>query len=218
MDALARRPALTLDRLRRAGRRGRPRPSKPLQADSSYAVNTDLRRWPTGSQRSRELARQLVPVAFVPLAAIAFFVIYLAVGYGVFGRRHELGLVALRGVTPARRWWLATGETALVILAGAPVGYLLGYLGVAAVARSRLGCGRRRRSAWTACPTRRSRWPGRWWSRSSGQRRALREPVVDLLRGVPRGRSAWRSAVGRGAGRGRWPWSRRSSYARPAAG
>ena len=120
--------------------------TEALADDPGYAVNTDLPALVERVERSRELARQLVPVAFIPLVAICFFVIYLAVGYGIFGRRPELGLVALRGVTPARRWWLATGETALVILAGAPVGYLLGYLGVATVARLRLGVGRRRRS------------------------------------------------------------------------
>ena len=92
-------------------------------------------------QTSRELAGQLGPVAFSPLAAISLFVIYLAVGYGVFGRREEIGLVALRGVATPRRWLLATGETVLPILIAAPAGYLLGYLGVALVVRARLGGG-----------------------------------------------------------------------------
>ena len=143
---------------------------------------------------NREVAHELVPVAFIPLVALCFFVIYLAVAYGIFGRRQELGLVALRGVTTARRWWLATGETGLMIVAGAPVGYLLGYASVSAVAFLRYGG--------AAVPLSRAALPyaalalaGSLLVALLGQRRAIGEPVVELLRGVPRGAGGWRPLV-----------------------
>jgi putative ABC transport system permease protein len=196
VDALAPASALTLDRFPGLTAEVN-QATEALLSDPGYAVNTDLPALAQRVERSRALARQLVPVAFIPLAAIAFFVIYLAVGYGVFGRRQELGLVALRGVTPARRWWLATGETGLVILAGAPVGYLLGYLGVAAVAGLRLGSTDGTGLSPRSLPYAIGALGLALLVAILGQRRALREPVVELLRGVPRGRTAWRSVVAR---------------------
>ena len=48
-------------------------------------------------------------MAAVPLVGLCWFVIFLAVAYGTAGRRHELGLVALRGARRPVRWWLSAG-------------------------------------------------------------------------------------------------------------
>jgi cell division protein FtsX len=96
VDALRLPSALTLDRFAHLPDEVTAA-TEPLATDPGFTVNTDLPALVERVGRSRELARQLVPVAFIPLAAISFFVIYLAVGYGIFGRRPELGLVALRG-------------------------------------------------------------------------------------------------------------------------
>jgi FtsX-like permease family protein len=194
LDAMATDAALTLDRFPHLTDEVN-RATEAMLADPGYTVNTDLPVLAERVERSRALARQLVPVAFIPLAAIAFFVIYLAVGYGVFGRRPELGLVALRGVTPARRWWLAIGETGLVILAGAPVGYVLGHLGVALVARLRLGSADGAGLSTQSLPFAAAALGLALAVAVLGQRRALREPVVELLRGVPRSGAAWRTVV-----------------------
>lgn len=143
---------------------------------------------------SRELARQLGPVAFIPLAGVSLFVIYLAVAYGVFGRRSELGLVALRGVSTRRRWVLATGETVIAILLGAPVGYVLGHLGVGLVARLRLGTDEGTGLSLASLPYAAGAVAIALAVALLGQRRAVAEPVVELLRGVPRSRGVW-SAV-----------------------
>jgi hypothetical protein len=169
--------------------------TEPLLADPTYGINTDVAALAERVARSRDLAGRLVPLAFIPLAAISFFVIYLAVGFGVVGRRNELGLVALRGVSPRQRWWLATGETALVILAAAPVGYVLGHLAVEAVARVRLGAGDGSALSLVGLPYAGAAVVATLVVAVLGQRRAMREPVVDLLRGVPRSRTAWRSIV-----------------------
>jgi putative ABC transport system permease protein len=158
-------------------------------------VSTDLPALVDRIDNSRDLARQLVPVAFIPLVALCWFVIFLAVAAGVFGRRTELGLVVLRGVRPVRRWWLATGETALAILAGVPVGYVLGYLVVGQVARWRLGGSAGTELDLAGLPYAALALVGALLVALWGQRTTLRASVVDLLRGVPRRGGAWRSAT-----------------------
>jgi len=193
VDALAPPSALTIDRL--AGLKQEiDRITAPLAEQPSVTVNTRITDLADRVAANRAVAHELVPVAFIPLVALCFFVIYLAVAYGIFGRRQELGLVALRGVTPARRWWLATGETGLMILAGAPVGYLMGYASVSAVAAIRYD------GAPVPLDSHAVSYAGLALAGSLlvallGQRRAIGEPVVEQLRGVPRGAGGWRPLV-----------------------
>ena len=69
-----------------------------------------------------EQARALLPIAAVPLVALCWFVIYLAVGNGVAGRRHEVAAVTLRGARAPTRATVVAGEALLPIVAGVPVG------------------------------------------------------------------------------------------------
>lgn len=85
-------------------------------------------------EAGRAAARLIVPVVAVPLVLLACLSIYLAVGYGTEGRRPELAIVALRGSRWWMRWWLATGESLVAIVAGAVLGCLAGQLLVDAVA------------------------------------------------------------------------------------
>lgn len=166
---------------------------------SGFTVATDFPQLIERIHRGQALAHQLVPVAFLPLVALSWFVVYLAVGYGVNGRRHELGLVNLRGVRVVRRWSLALGETILMILAGAPVGYAVGYLAVDLVSRLGIG-GDITTGGFTVdeVPYAAIALGGALLVALAGQRRALREPVVELLRGVPRLGARWQSYVGEG--------------------
>jgi hypothetical protein len=82
----------------------------------------------------RAAARLIVPVLAVCLVLLACLTIFLAVGYGTEGRRPELAVVALRGARWGQRWWLATGETLVAIVAGALAGCLAGQLLVNAFA------------------------------------------------------------------------------------
>ena len=94
-----------------------------------------------------------------------------------------------------RRWWLATGETLTVIVAGAPVGYLLGHAAVALVAVVAARWGRRGRAQPATVPYAVLALLGAIVVALLGQRRSLAEPVVDLLRGVPRAAPGWRSVI-----------------------
>jgi hypothetical protein len=151
----------------------------------STSLQTDLPALLDRIERSRWLAGSLMPVAFIPLVVLCWFVIYLAVGYGVFGRRHELGIVALRGVSPLRRWWLASGETVIAVLAGAPLGYLLGHLAVRQAALVRWGSTDGTDLSWQPLPYAFAALAGALLAALLGLRPELRSPVSDLLRRVP---------------------------------
>ena len=159
----------------------------------STSLQTELPALLDRIDRSRRLAGSLMPVAFVPLVVLCWFVIYLAVAYGVFGRRHELGIVALRGVSRARRWWLASGETVLAILAGAPLGYLLGHVAVRQAARVRWGGTDGTELSWHPLPYALAALAGALVAALLGLRPELRYPVSDLLRRVPSRTRRWGS-------------------------
>nr|MDT0658361.1 ABC transporter permease [Micromonospora sp. DSM 115978] len=143
--------------------------------------------------RARELARQVVPVAAVPLVALCWFVIFLAVGAGTSARRHELGLVSLRGARWPVRWWLTGGESVLAILAGAPVGLLLGLVGVDLLTRARFDAGIAGVSVAAVAVAASLAVGGALAAGLFAQRRELGGPVVDLLRRVPARSTHWRS-------------------------
>jgi hypothetical protein len=172
------------------------------QAESNAQLNSNGFTLDTGIpallariRQGEDVAGQLVPVAFLPLVALSWFVIFLAVGDGVAARRHELGLVNLRGVRVVRRWWLALGETVVMIVLGAPIGYLLGYAVVSLVARARLGDSAGTTLNGAELPYAALALFGALAVALLSQRRALREPVSRLLRGVVRSRGAWQSTV-----------------------
>jgi putative ABC transport system permease protein len=195
VDAVAGPGALTLDRL--AGLPDEVQAAlEPLQGeDQEFLSFTDIPALVDRIETSRRLAGRLVPVAFIPLVALCWFAVFIAVSSGTFGRRGELGLVTLRGVTPVRRWWAATGEMVTAILAAAPVGYLLGHAVVALVGELRLGGSTGAGPSTASLPYAALALVGALAVALLGQRRTLRESVVDLLRGVPRRGAAWGPVV-----------------------
>jgi putative ABC transport system permease protein len=76
----------------------------------------------------RQAAHRIVPVIAVCLVLLSCLTIFLAVGYGTEGRRPELAVVALRGARFGQRWWLATGESLVAIVAGAIAGCIAAQL------------------------------------------------------------------------------------------
>jgi putative ABC transport system permease protein len=72
---------------------------KLLEANSTTDIPALLDR----IDRSRVMVAEIVPIAAVPLVLLCWFVLFLAVAAAAQRRRHELGLLALRGVrTPYR--------------------------------------------------------------------------------------------------------------------
>jgi hypothetical protein len=61
----------------------------------------------------------LVPAsAAVPLLALCWFVLFLAIAYTAQARRHELGIVKLRGVSTRDQWSLAAAESLTPVVGG----------------------------------------------------------------------------------------------------
>ena len=135
-------------------------------------------------EAGRAAARVIVPVVAVPLVLLACLSIYLAVGYGTEGRRPELAVVALRGERWWGRWWLATGESLVAIVAGAVAGCLAGQLLVDVAAATLLpgggagvGLGSLRYAPVAAGAA--------LVAAVLAQRRQLLSPVAELLRRAP---------------------------------
>lgn len=97
------------------------------------ALFTDLPQLLDRIEGHGDQARALLPIAAAPLVALCWFVVYLAVGQGVAGRRTELGVVAIRGAKWRMRALVVAAEPLLPILAGIPVGLALSRLLVAVV-------------------------------------------------------------------------------------
>ena len=74
-------------------------------------------------QANEAVTSRLIPVAAVPLIALAWFVIFLAAAYTAAATRFEYGVVALRGSPRLLRWWLAAGENITMILIGTFASY-----------------------------------------------------------------------------------------------
>lgn len=78
-------------------------------------------------------ARRIVPVPAVALVLLACLALLLAAAAGAEARRPETAVIALRGARGPHRWWLASGESVVAVLAGAVAGALAGQLLVSAV-------------------------------------------------------------------------------------
>jgi putative ABC transport system permease protein len=154
------------------------------QLGPGLQLSSGLTALTTRIDQGRAAAHRIVPVLAVCLVLLTCLTIFLAVGYGTEGRRPELAVVALRGARWGQRWWLATGENLVAILAGSIVGCLAGQLVVNVF------------TAW--------RFPGvgadaglsslRWAPAAAAaavltalaaERRQLATPVAELLRRVP---------------------------------
>ena len=195
-DGIPTAQAFTADRVGPLATSIRAAIQNASNADSGFTLNTDIPNMVDRIQAGEALADELVPLAFLPLIGLSWYVVFLAVGYGVTARRTELGLVNLRGVRPVRRWSLATAETLLMIILGAPLGYLAGYAVVGAVARATLGGAGGAEFGLGQAGYAAIALGGALVVAILGQRGAVAEPVVDLLRGVPSRTRAWRSYVG----------------------
>lgn len=192
MDAILRTDAVTTDALPQLGT-DVAGVTDALAEANTVIVSTEIPKLLERIENSRATAHTLVPVAFVPLVVLCLFVIYLAVSYGTAGRRYELGLVALRGASPLRRWWLASGEVVIMILLGGPVGYALGHAAVALVAWLQFDAvvG----PSADTLPYAGAAVAGALVAAFFGLRRELHTSVAELLRRVAGRSGAWRSVV-----------------------
>ncbi|GAA3215763.1 hypothetical protein ACFO1B_14800 [Dactylosporangium siamense] len=130
----------------------------------------------------RAAAREPVPFAAIPVALLGCAVLVLAAATGARASRFEHGVVALRGTHRAARWWLASAEPVIPVLAGGLAGGLTGSLIAGAGALTALGYG----AGLTVAAVLAS---------AIVAIRAVSAPLSDLLRRVDRRAARWRSAT-----------------------
>ncbi|WP_327005950.1 hypothetical protein OHA72_00855 [Dactylosporangium sp. NBC_01737] len=161
----------------------------------SPTVKADLPHLLARIERDRSLVSQVVPVGAVPLVLLCWFVLFVVVASATGERRQELGLVALRGVTLPRRWWLAAGESIVPILLGAAAGFVLGHYLVRLAAWLLLGTSgdvplKEGANGWALTAL-----AGAVLAAVLAQRAELAKKTIDLLRNVPGRLSRWGAPV-----------------------
>jgi putative ABC transport system permease protein len=128
------------------------------------------------------------------LIVLCWFVIYLAVTQTAESRRSELGMLKLRGLSAADRWWLAVAETSVPVVAGALAGYVAGHGAVWAFAAATSDGGQ---TAITLGPLPYAviALAGALVASLVALRRDLLTPAVELLRRVPPRGRRWQGGV-----------------------
>ena len=184
IDGVAAPGALTAERLPEVRAGLAALTTQVTTLGSPVELDTGVPALLTRIDRGRTAAHQIVPVVAVALVLLACLTIFLAVGYGTEGRRPELAIVALCGARLGSRWWLATGENLVAIVAGAVLGCIAGQLLVNLMAAVRFpgvgsdpGVASLRYAPWAALAA--------VLTAVAAERRQLLTPVSELLRRAP---------------------------------
>jgi putative ABC transport system permease protein len=104
-------------------------------APAGFTVATPLSVLVSRVDDSERALTNGVVVGAGQLIVICAFVLLLAVGYAAVEHRPQAALAALRGAPSRHRFLLAVGPTAVLIVAGALVGFAAGWFAVTAAVR-----------------------------------------------------------------------------------
>lgn len=196
VDAVLRPSALTTEGLDTIRRQVTAEVAQAESDDRNVIAGSDISDLIATIDHDRATLREVVPVLAIPLIALGCFVVFLAGGYAVSGRREELGVVALRGAPWRPRWLLGTGESLTALVIAVPLGYVLGYAAARLAARFALsgnpsagtfghGSGTYVFLTVVACLL----------AILFSAYRTLRTPTSELLRNVPPNTGRWRAAT-----------------------
>lgn len=133
IEATLRPEALTPGRLPELRRQIEAAGQRLAAGDTASTLDTNVPQLLDRIRAHGSQARSLLPIAAAPLVALCWLVVHLAVGHGAAGRRHEIGVVALRGARWRTRAAAASTEALLPALAGVPAGIAVAPLLVRAV-------------------------------------------------------------------------------------
>ncbi len=167
---------------------------------ANFEVETEATRLINRIARDRQLIELGITVAAAQLVLICWVGLFLAVRHTSDERRGDIGLLKLRGAAPSRIWALTAQQSALPMVIGAVLGWLLGYLAAAGLARSLSAPAHTAatdpvRSLWLSIAAAALACLGALASAVAAEWRALGAPVVALLRRVPSGHRGWRADV-----------------------
>lgn len=139
-----------------------------------------------------------VPLVTVPLLLLSWFVLYLVVARLSEERAPQIALAKLRGHRFVSVTGFGTGEAAVLVVAGVPVGTLLGWLLVQIVAWVALADGADVTLTGDIAVYALIALMGAWAAALGAARTVLTRPVLALLRRVPAQRG-WRAGLVEGA-------------------
>jgi hypothetical protein len=167
---------------------------------ANFEVRTQANALISRIARDQRLIELGITVAAAQLVLICWVGLFLAVRHTSDDRRGDIGLLKLRGAAPSRIWVLVAQQSALPMVTGTVLGWLLGYFAAAGLARSLSGPAGTAAtdpvsSLWLSIVAAAVACLGALVSAVAAEWRALGAPVVTLLRRVPAGHRGWRSDV-----------------------
>ena len=142
----------------------------------------------------RQTIREVLPDVAAALILVGCFVLFLTISHSVRDRTVEIGVIRLRGVWTPDRWWLGAGESLIPVLAGVPIGLLVGGLlatGAGALALPGAGAVDASSGGLLGVAT----IVLMLFAAVAAHVRPLSAPVADLLRRIPARLRGWRTAT-----------------------
>jgi hypothetical protein len=166
----------------------------------SFDLETQSTRLVEQIRRDQRLVEIGITVAATQLVVLCWFALFLAVRHTSEERRPDIGLLKLRGSANWRVWALTAQQSAWPMVAGAVLGWALGFLGAAALARELGGLlttvdTEPARTLRVSVLASAGACVGALVAAVVAEWRSLRSPVVGLLRRVPARHRGWRAEV-----------------------
>jgi hypothetical protein len=143
----------------------------------------------------RELVRIAAPLAVTQLVLLSWWTLYLVVGTATEERSPELGLAKLRGLSARQTRRFGLAEIVLLLLVAAPLGTVIGFLGVRGAAPRVFAPGTEVVLTWSVLLTVVGTIAGGVVTAALSSRQVFRRPVSELLRRVPPRRGGRRAGL-----------------------
>jgi putative ABC transport system permease protein len=165
-----------------------------LQADG-YQANSDILTLTNHIIDDQSLILVAVPLVAGQLILLGWYALFLAVTATAAARRPDVGLLKLRGLSGVRIWAVIGGQSAIPVLAGAPVGAVLGWLLARGLAGRIDSAGQTRQALLIAFGAVAVAVLGGVLAAGLAERATMRGRVAELLRRMPSRRRGWRADV-----------------------
>ncbi|HEY1489202.1 MAG TPA: FtsX-like permease family protein, partial [Micromonosporaceae bacterium] len=136
-----------------------------------------------------------VSLGALEVLLFGWFALFLAIRATAAARRFDIGILKLRGVQRGKLWRLMTEQSLVPLLAGAPIGAIVGFIAAHEVGGAVRAPDDIRLAAAIGAGGVIVTVLGGLVAALLAERAALASPVGDLLRGVPGGRRGWRADV-----------------------
>ncbi len=164
-----------------------------------YQVSSDFADLSTRIVNDTNLIFISVPLGAAELALFGWFAMYLAIRSTALARRFDIGVLKLRGLQRRNLWKLVVEQSLLPLLAGLPIGAIVGFLAARGVEGSIRAGNDIRLAFGVAAAAAVAAMLGGLLAALIAERSALATPVGELLRSTPARRRAWQANLIDGA-------------------